>query len=200
MATWDDIHASLLSNNVPDILIVIGGAMAVIIALTYFKNKDSVFYKFMVLIGLGTGILLAIISVDTYNSRDLATTVIALVTAFALIIRPFREVHFAVLLALLVGAVVYVLLAQLAGTDLDVLASGWPRAVVALLAAVLVFTLTNFLESVIKMFGKILNAWPILFILGLICLAEGICLLAGYGSVYNMIDEELLSSISEMVA
>ena len=200
MAAWDDIHATLLSNNVPDMLIVAGGALAVMIAIAFFKSRDSVFYKFLVLIGLGFGIILAIISVDTYDSRDLATTIIALVAAFALIIRPFREVHFSVLLALLVGAVVYVMLPELSGTVLDVLTTGWPRIGVALAAAVFMFSLTNFIESALKMFGKILNAWPILFVLGLLCIAEGVCLLAGYGSVYNMIDEEMLSLIREMLA
>ena len=190
--TWDEFHSSLLGNNIPEILIAVAGFMALLIVIAYVKDKEGFLYKFLVLAGLVTGVLLIVVSIDTYGYWDLSTSIIAIVAGFALIIRPFRDVHFAVILALLVGAIVYVLLGDLAGGDLNVLAEGYPRIIIAFVAAALVFTMANFIESVVKIFAKILNAWPILLILGLLCIAEGICVYMGYGSVYDMIDQELI--------
>jgi len=190
--TWDEFHSSLLGNNIPELLIAVAGVLALLIVITYVKKKEGFLYKFLVLAGLVAGVLLIIVSIDTYGYWDLSTTIIAIVAGFALIIRPFRDVHFAVILALLVGIIVYVLLGGLAGGDLNALAEGWPRIIITFMAAALVFMMANFIESVVKLFAKILNAWPILLILGLLCIAEGICVYMGYGSVYDMIDQELL--------
>ena len=35
--------------------------------------------------------------------------------------------------------------------------------------------------------AKILNAWPILIVVGVICIAEAICISMGYDSVYDTI-------------
>ena len=191
--TWDEFHSSLLNNNIPEILIIVAGVLALLIVFTYVSNKEGFLYKFLVFAGLVAGALLIVVSIDTYGQWDLSTSVIAIVAGFALIIRPFRDVHFAALLALLVGALVYVLLGDLAGSSLNVLAEGYPRIIVAFVAAVIVFMMANFIESLVKLFAKILNAWPILLILGLICLAEGISVYLGYGSLYDMIDQELIA-------
>jgi len=190
--TWDEFHSSLMGNNIPEMLIAVAGFMALLIVIAYVKDKEGFLYKFLVLAGLVTGALLIIVSIDTYGYWDLSTSIIAIVAGFALIIRPFRDVHFAVILALLVGVIVYVLLGDLAGGSLNVLAEGYPRIIIAFVAAALVFTMANFIESVVKIFAKILNAWPILLILGLLCIAEGVCVYMGYGSVYDMIDQELI--------
>jgi len=190
--TWDEFHSSLLGNNIPEMLIAVAGVLALLIVIAYVSNKEGFLYKFLVLAGLVAGALLIVVSIDTYDYWNLSTTVIAIVAGFALIIRPFRDVHFAVILALLAGVLVYVLLGDLAGGDLNVLAEGYPRIIIAFVVAAVVFMMTNFIESVVKLFAKILNAWPILLILGLLCIAEGVCVYMGYGSVYDMIDQELL--------
>jgi hypothetical protein len=190
--TWDEFHSSLLGNNIPELLIAAAGIIALLMVIAYVKDKEGFLYKFLVLAGLVAGVLLIIVSIDTYDYWDLSTTIIAIVAGFALIIRPFRDVHFAVILALFVGALVYVLLGDFAGGDLNVIAEGYPRIIIAFVAAALVFMMANFIESVVKFFGKLLNAWPILLLLGLLCIAEGICVYMGYGSVYDMIDQELL--------
>lgn len=196
--TWESIQETLTSNNVPELLLAVGGVLALLIVLTYLKGKDGLIYKMFVLFGLIVGVVLIILSIDTYGQWALSTSVIVIVAGFALVIRPFREVHFSALLGLLVVAMVYLLLGDLAGGDLDVLSEGWPRIIVAIVAGVLTFTLTNFIESVMKMFGKLLNAWPVLFILGLICVAEAISVYMGYGSIYDLIMDKL-DSTQEMI-
>jgi hypothetical protein len=47
----------------------------------------------------------------------------------------------------------------------------------------------NFVEKLAMLIGKILNLWPVLLILGLICLVEGILIVAGGKTVYDYIQE-----------
>ena len=110
---------------------------------------------------------------------------------FALLIRPFREVHFAVLFALFVMVLAYILLGDLAGSevyDIDVsfLAEGWPRIIITVVAGAIAYMITNFAEAIIKLFAKLLNWWPLLFVLGIICVVEGISVYMGYGSIYEI--------------
>ena len=59
------------------------------------------------------------------------TTIIIAIASFALIIRPFRDVHFAVIIALMAMVIVYILLGDITQEPFDVLNHGWPRIVVA---------------------------------------------------------------------
>ena len=175
----------------PEVLaVVLGicGAVALLMAILYVKDKDSALYKFMVLIGLIVGVATAFVCFTTYGMLETYTTVIVVIAAFTLIIRPFREVHFALIFAILVMAMVYVLLGDLQGGSLDVIGQGWGRVIVAVIAGALIFTFTNFIESIIKMVGKLLNWWPVLLILGIICIIEAASVYAGYSSIVNWLN------------
>jgi len=174
------------------IVLLIGGILALLIVATYLKDKDSMTYKLMVGLGLVFGIAMVVLAVtEGYNAQKYTLILIA-IAAFALIIRPFREAHIAVIIALFVMAVVYISLGGLAGTeiagiDLSFLASGWPRIIVAFVIAGLIFAILKFAEEIVQMFGKLFNFWPILLILGLLCIAEAACQYMGYGSIFDYI-------------
>ena len=191
----EEITDALTSNHIPELTLLIGGLLAVMIAIYYLKRKDSAYYKLLMFIGLLFGIYMAVIAFNTYGITHwhLSTCIIMLVASFTLIIRPFKEVHFAVLIALLTMCVVYLLLGGLEGTMLDILASGWPRIGVAVFCGIMVYSLLHMIESIVKVMGKILNAWPVLFVLGLVCIAEAIMVLMDYGSVYDFIQTKLLN-------
>ena len=175
----------------PELLAVIlgiGGAIAIILAMLYVRDKNSIIYKLMVLGGLITGICLAVVCFTTYGIMETYTTVIVAVAAFTLIIRPFREIHFALLFSLLVMVIVYILLGTLQGGTFDVLGTGWGRVIIAVVAGAIVFMLTNFIESLIKMVGKLLNWWPILMLLGAVCLMEAIAVYSGHSSIINWLN------------
>jgi hypothetical protein len=127
------------------------------------------------------------LSVSSYADWDMFPAVIIVVTGFTLAIRPFREVHFAAIGAILVMVLAYVFLGGLAGTQLEVLSQGWPRVIAAFVVGAVAFMIMNFAESIIKLFGKLLNWWPFLLILALICIAESILMFMGYGSLYDFI-------------
>lgn len=174
-----------------ELVLILGGIMAVIIVFLYLKNKESTKYKSSMFFGLVAGVAMLYIAVAGWSVLNTATAVIVAVGGFALIIRPFREVHFAALLALFVMIIAYVLLGSLEGTfvwkvDVSLLASGWPRIILAVVIGAIVYMITNFAEELIKVFGKILNWWPLLFLLGLLCIAEGVSIAMGYGSLYDV--------------
>lgn len=188
MVTLQSIQDTLTSNNVPEIMLAVGGVIALLIVITYLKNKEGLLYKFMVLVGLVVGAVLILISVSMYSVWELSTTIIVIIAGFTLAIRPFREVEFAILLSLLVIAIMYVLLGNLAGGDFDFLASGWVRIIVAILVGILIYLVAHFIQAVVQLFGKLLNWWPLLFVLGVICIIEAVAVYEGYGSIYDYIN------------
>ncbi|MDR0888262.1 MAG: hypothetical protein LBM39_03655 [Candidatus Methanoplasma sp.] len=174
-------------DHVPEIILIFAGILAILIVWQYLKNDTRVRYKLLVALGVIFGAFIIFLSVTSYTEWNLPTAILIAIAGFTLIIRPFKEVHFAVIFALLVIVLVYIFLGQITQEPFDILATGWPRAILAFVAGALVYSILHFAEVVIKLFGKIFNCWPILLILGIICIAEAISILAGYGSLYGLV-------------
>ncbi len=193
--TLEEYLPAWVTDYLAPIVLVAGGLMALVIVAMYLKDKDSGKYKLVTGLGFVMGILIVILAViEGYKAQTYSLVLIA-VAAFTLIIRPFREIHISVIVGLMVMVVVYLLLGKLDGfvlfdqIDLTPLASGWPRIVIAFVAGAIVFGLLNFAEALVKLFGTILNFWPVLLILGLLCIAEGCCIYMGYGSIFDYINK-----------
>lgn len=177
-------------DNLPQVILLVGGVLAISIALTYVKDRDSWKYKILTAIGLIFGIMMAVVAVEKYGEWRLSTAVIIAVAAFTLIIRPFRQVHFAAILALLVMVVVYMALggvSTVGDIDISFLAENPARAIVAFIIGALVYAMFNFAEAIVKMFGKALNCWPLLFVLGCVCIVEAVLMFTGNGSIADYI-------------
>lgn len=185
---------SFIDAHIPETMLFIGGLLAILIVISYVKDKDSLTYKFMMFLGLVFGIIMLYEAVTMYGTWRMATSLFVAVAGFALVIRPFREVHFAVIFALMVMVLVYIGLGGLDGYmlmdsfDLSFLATGWPRIIAAFLCGAVVYMVFNFAEAIVKLFGKILNWWPLLFVLGLVCIVEAVLMYLGYGSILDYID------------
>lgn len=185
--------------GIPDLLLIVAGLLSLLIVHSYRKDKDSSGYKAMMILGFlaGVGIVIACVALKpAWASYD---KILIIIAAFALIIRPFRNTDLAIVFALLVAACVYVYLGTLTG-NLDVLAEGWPRIIVALIAGAFVYMILNFLQKLAQLFGKILNMWPVLFLLGLVCLIEGVLIIVGGESLFDMIREYTKSTGSIIMA
>lgn len=182
-----------LESHIPETILLVGGILAILVALTYARNKDGGKYKILLVIGALFGVLMAFETLTIGESWRAGTSIIILITAFALIVRPFRNVNLAVVFALLVMAAVYVSLGDLNGVmlfdhiDLSVLASGWPRIILALVVGAMVYGILGFIQAIVQLFGKILNCWPILTVLGIICIVEAYSMYMGYISVFDYI-------------
>ena len=186
----DAIIASIKDHS-PEVILILSGIVAILIVFLYLKDDRSLMYKFVMFLGLISGIAMIYIAAVEWNGLALSTAIIVAVGGFALLIRPFREVHFAVLLALFVMIITYIMLGELNGSvvygmDVSFLAIGWPRIIISVVLGAITFMITNFAEAIIKLFGKLLNWWPFLFILGILCVVEGVSVYLGYGSVYEI--------------
>lgn len=182
---WQSLADTLNSNHIPELVLLLVGIVALFVVYMYLKDNDSPGYKLAVTIGVLMGIIMVAICVVA--KAGTGTTIIIAIACFALIIRPFRDVHFAVILALLVMVIVYLLLGDITQQPFDVLNHGWPRIIVAFVAGSIVYMMLNFLQALVLGTAKVLNAWPILGILGIICIVEAICWFYEYSSVYDMI-------------
>lgn len=184
---------SWIDANLPETILLIGGLLAILIAVFYVKDKGSWKYNVTMVLGFLFGLLMAVEAITTYGEWRLVTSIFVAVAAFALIIRPFREVHFAIILSFFVMVIIYIAMGQFNGYmlfdqfDLTVLSEGWPRIIVAFIAGAFVYMITNFAEGLVKMFGKLLNFWPVLLILGLVCIVEAVLMLTGNGSIVDYI-------------
>lgn len=190
---WDAVNETIVTYHVSEIFLAVVGIVAILIVYMYLKDKESTKYKALVALGVIVGIVMVYLCVTATTSLTTGTTIIVAIAAFSLIIRPFRDVHFSLILSLLVMVVIYVLLGDLTG-DWAILATGWYRVGVAFISGAIVYMITNFIQDLIQLFGKILNAWPLLLVLGIICIAESVCVYFGYGSVYDMVRDLLEES------
>lgn len=179
-----------ISGNVPQLILILGGLLAIAIAVSYAKDKDSGKYKALMVLGFIFGAIMAFEAAVCYGQWRMVTSVFVAVAAFTLIIRPFREVHFAVILGLFVMVLMYIWLGGLTTIgdyDISFLAENPVRIILAFIVGGLCYAIFNFGEAIVKLFGKILNWWPLLFILGCVCIVEGVFMFMGYGSITDYI-------------
>ena len=185
---------SWIDGNIAVLILLIGGILSVAIAVAYASNKDSWKYKVLMILGLVFGVVMAYEATISYGHWRMITSIIVAIAAFALIIRPFRDVHVAAILSLFVMVIIYIAMGALEGViildhiDLTMLSEGWPRIIVAFIAGALVYMITNFAEELVKIFGKFLNFWPVLLVLGVICVIEAVMMYLGYGSIIDYVE------------
>ena len=180
-----------LQAYLPQIILLLGGLLAVCIALAYAKDKDGGKYKALMAVGFLFGVAMLFEALTMYTTWRTVTAILVALTAYTLIIRPFRNVNFSVIAAMIVVAFVYIWLASFDGyslfgaIDLTFLSQGWVRIIVSFIAGAIMYGICSFAEAIVKFFGKLLNCWPILFILGLVCIAEAVLMFMGYGSLVD---------------
>lgn len=193
IASWIEMH-------LPETMLFMGGILAILIVICYVRDKDSLKYKFTMFLGLIFGVIMLYEAMTMYGEWRMVTSVIVAIAGFALVIRPFREVHFAVIFALMVMVLVYIAFGGFEGymlfdsIDMTFLSDGWPRIIAAFLCGAVVYMVLNFAEAIVKLFGKILNWWPLLFVLGIICVVEAGFMYMGYGSIMDYIDTSAITA------
>ena len=106
---------SWIDANLPETMLFIGGLLALLIVISYVKNDESWTYRFMMFLGVIFGVIMLYEAVTMYGTWRMATSLFVTIAGFALVIRPFREVHFAVIFALMVMVLVYIGLGGLNG-------------------------------------------------------------------------------------
>jgi len=191
--SWDSFVDTLNSNNVPEILLLVMGVVALAIVIGYREDKDSALYKVLVLIGVLTGAFLVYVAMAVDTGWSKGTLIVLTVAAFTLIVRPIKDVNIAAVIGLIVAVWVYLMLPDLVADIqepfdfIKVIGDGVPRIIVSIFAGAMVFMVLQFIQALVMLFGKIFNAWPFLLIIGIWCIVEAVFLLMGYNSTYDYI-------------
>lgn len=174
-----------ISDNLPEILLVAAGVVAVLIVLTYVRSRESTLYRFMMILGVVLGAVMVYEAITVGKAWDEFSRAVIAVAGFALAIRPLRNIDFAIVLALIAIVIAYIYLGSLDG-DLGGLSKGTPRLFVTIVAGAFVYMVFNLIQKIAMLIGKILNCWPFLFVMGVVCIAEGILMLTGNGSLLDV--------------
>jgi hypothetical protein len=181
LSTLMGVDLSVLVGLVPWILIF-GGFVAVSKLLSFFvKGSAGKVLKALGFLGILVGVLLLATEVAIWLGQAWSVDVWVLlaVTGLGFVLKPLSRVPLSALLGLVAGVVcarlLYVYL-PLPSTVLGV-SSLWIYLAVFLVPALLVFLIFKFVEDLVKLFGVILGSWPVMAVLGFLCIAQGILLL-----------------------
>jgi hypothetical protein len=175
------VDFSVLIGLAPFVL-VFGGVVAASRLLSFFvKGSAGKVLKGFGYFGFFVGILLLanglIVLLDGAWSVDV--WVLLVVTGLGLVLKPLSKIPFSALFGLVAGLICAGLLYlyfPLPATVLGV-SSMWIYLAVFLVPALIIFLLFKFVEDLTKLFGLILGSWPVLTVLGFLCVVEGILLL-----------------------
>ncbi len=178
-----------LVNYTPYILIL-GG----VVAISWFLEKlmrpvpvvgkpASILTKIVSFFGFFVGILLIVTGAAAWSTGtpqvDTYTRYLLIVAGLALFLRPIKDIPWAALLGLIVGGlavgIVYFFF-PLPETVVGI-SSTWVYLAIFLIPAVLVYMVFKFIEDLLKLIGMVLGSKPVTFIVGLICIAQGVLLL-----------------------
>lgn len=172
---------SILVSFVPYILIF-GGIVAVSKLLSFLiKGSAGKVLKGLGYLGIFIGALLLATGAVVLFDQTASVEVWGLlfVTGLGLVLKPLSKVPFSALLGLVVGLACVGLLYlyfPLPSTVFGV-SSIWIYLGVFLVPALIVFLIFKFVEDLMKLFGMVVGSWPVMTVLGLLCMAQGILLL-----------------------
>ncbi len=194
-----DFHLSeLTASPVPEVILGLGGLLAFLMAFRYMRTGGGLAYRLKTFLGVIGGLVMM---VTVYAMQAHATgewTVLSLalmgVTGFALFFRPFRTINLAVILAIFAAVGLYLFLGTLTDPAWEFLTDDVIRAVIALAAAVIIFTAMRFVQELITFVNKIVNAWPVLLILGLLCMGEAVAIYMDT-NILELLDEYVLNNL-----
>ncbi len=185
------VDFSILVNNAEYILIL-GG----FIAISWFIQKvvkpvpvvgtpASILTKIVSFFGFFVGIALIVTGAAAWQTQatnvDTYTTYLLIIAGLALMLKPIKEFPWAALLGLIAGGLCAGAVYFFIGLPETVfgIASIWVYVIIFLIPAVIVYMVFKFIEDVLKMVGTILASRPVTFIVGFMCIAQGILLLLG---------------------
>lgn len=156
----------LTESPMPELLLLLGGLLAIAIALIG-NNPRTAVDNIARILGLFVGALLMLMSAMMLwdGIGAMSTWLIGFLLGIGLFFKIFKKVPVAIMLALMLAAVVGFFLYG-AGISTTVV------AIAALVVLVLVYALTRFVEFIADLAGRILGLRPVLFILGLLGMIE----------------------------
>jgi len=150
----------------------------------FIKGSAGKVLKGLGYLGIVVGALLLATGVVVLLEQTSSIEVwgLLVVTGLGLVLKPLSKIPFSALFGLGVGLVCAGLLYlyfPLPATVLGV-SSMWIYLAVFLVPALIVFLIFKFAEDLAKLFGMVVGSWPVMAVLGFLCIAQGILLLLDY--------------------
>lgn len=156
----------LTESPMPELLLLLGGIIAIAIALLGNNPRTAVDNIARVLGFIVGGLLMVMSAMMLWEGIGATSTwLIGFLLGIGLFFKIFKKVPVAAMLALMVGAIVGFILYD-AGVDTIVL------AIAVLVLIILIYVLTRFVEFIADLVGRILGLRPVLFILGALGMIE----------------------------
>jgi len=171
-------------------ILILGG----LIAISWFIEKivkpvpvvgtpASILTKIMSFFGFFAGILLIITGATAWQTHapqvDTYTQYLLIIAGLVLMLKPIKDFPWAALLGLIAGGLsagaVYFFF-PLPETVFGI-AAIWVYVIIFLIPAVIVYMVFKFIEDVLKLIGTLLASKPVTFIVGCVCIAQGVLLL-----------------------
>ena len=170
------------------VILIIGGITAaswligtILKAAPVVGGSGEAFVKILSAFGFFVGILMIVTAVGILLGQawDSGTIYLLIVTGLALVLKPLKDIPWAALMGTLIGALCAGLVAlfyPLPETVLGISAT-WVYLAIFLVPALLAYLLFKFIEDLVKLVGLILSSKPVVTILGVICILQGVLLL-----------------------
>lgn len=174
-----------MDGSIAEYVLLAAGVSALLIVFLYLKHRDSAAYRLMVLVGMAAGAAAIYTAAINYGEWTDECVVICIVAGYAMVIRPFKNIDFAAVLGILAVLLAYAYLGEMTG-DLEGLSHGAPRIIVAVLAGSVVYMIFNFITKAAIFIGKVLNWWPFLFIIAVLCITEAALIMSGSGTIVDL--------------
>ena len=172
--------ADMVTGYFPIVLLMTTGLLCTLIAKTFLDNPKQMAYRLAVLMGIILAPILALYCVVQYLIGDWGTVAIAFcaIASFTLALRPVLKWDIAFAISALVAVGIYYAISIFVSGLIEFTGvSG--LILISAAVSVLVFHLLSMTEAGLEAVGRILNAWPILMVIGLVAIAEGVALILG---------------------
>ena len=145
----------------------------------------NILTRIIAFFGFFVGILVIVTGAAAWQAQttniDNYTAALFIIAGLALMLKPIKDFPWAALIGLIAGSLcagaVYFFF-PLPETVFGI-GSIWIYIAIFLIPAVIVYMVFKFIEDVLKMVGTILGSRPITFIIGIVCIAQGVLLLIG---------------------
>ncbi len=176
----------IASEPYPSIALIVGGLLSIFVAL-YGRRDDShidelgTFFAFIV--GVVMGVMAFFIALD--GTLHWFSLVVFIVLAVTLFLKPLKQLPWAGLVGLAAGAIaVFIASSFITGPVFGV--ERWiVLVVIFFIVGVIVHMLFHFVEDVLTIARMVLDWKPVMILVGLIAIVEGVLLLM-HKSLYTL--------------
>ncbi len=170
----------LLASPTPEIALLVGGLLAVLIGVIGKSDKTHL-DELLVVISFLVGIFMIVLAILElfYRSPSLSTVLILGILGFSLVSRGFKKIKWAFILSAVVAGVLGLFINQIAVSYSLGFLSGTVIIIICLIVFVILFLILKTIESTFRILGAVASFRPIILVGGMLAIAEAVLLFAG---------------------